>query len=115
MSSSGQVSRRVLAVVRIAWGSLLIGAPGQVVRLLGGADETASRRVLRLLGARHLVQGGVEALRPQARGELGAAVDGLHALSAAGFAVADRRWRRPALLDGGVASAFGAAGLVAGR
>lgn len=101
---------RAVAITRLAWGGLLLAAPGTVIGLLGGQDETASRRVLRILGARHGVQGAVE-LVGQDIGVAGTVIDLLHAGSALGFAAVDRRWRRPALLDALIAGGFAAAGM----
>ena len=98
------------AVFRLAWGVLLVTAPGRVVRWLGGADTSTSRGVERVLGVRHLLQGAVE-LHGWPRGRrLGVAVDGLHAASGVGLAFVDRRWRRPALLDATVTTGLAVAG-----
>ena len=75
---------RVLLLARLASGGLLTVWPAQALRLLGrGQDDAASRTVVRVLGARHLVQGAAEALRRDP-GVLraGAGVDVLHALTA---------------------------------
>jgi hypothetical protein len=76
--------------------------------------------VLRVLGARHVAQGiatGIAAARRPAPGALraGSAVDVAHATSAVLLALVDRRQRRPALLDGGVATALAVAGLYVAR
>jgi len=69
-------------------------------------DATA-RWVLRVLGARHLAQTGIELAGPRpAMQYLGAGVDAIHALTSAGLATADRRWRRSAVIDAAVASGF---------
>lgn len=102
------------ALVRSCWGITLVAAP-QLVLAATREDSTArSRGVLRVLGARHVVQGAVLAARPEERlVRLGAAADLLHATTAFGFALLDRRWRRTALLSGTAASAFGVHGLLA--
>jgi hypothetical protein len=65
--------------------------------------------VLRVLGVRHIGQAVVEAPGPQPVVRyLGAAVDGLHALTAVGLAVIDPRWRRGALTDTAIAAFFAA-------
>jgi hypothetical protein len=83
------------------------------LRLLARADAPADRvavAVLRVLGLRHVGQAVVEVLGPQpVVRHLGAAVDGLHALTAVGLAVLDPRWRRGALTDTAVAAFFAAA------
>lgn len=102
---------RVSIGVRTVWGAVLLGVPGLLVRVAGGTDELASRRVVRVLGARHLVEAGVEARHGGAVRRAGGVVDLIHAVTAVGFGLADGRWRRPALADAVVASAFAAAGL----
>ncbi len=99
-----------LLVVRAGWAVVLLSAPGVVIRTLGGVDETASRRVLRVLGVRHLLEAVVEARRGPTVRRAGAVVDLVHSMTAVGFGVADRRWRRPALADAAVASGFAVAG-----
>ena len=107
----------VVLAVRAAWGVALLTVPDRVLDLTQPQrpDTPAAPRVLRVLGARHLLQAGVEAFlsRPVVH-HVGAAADGLHALSGVGLAVLDRRWRRAALIDAVIASGFGlAAGLTA--
>lgn len=68
--------------------------------------------MLRVLGARHLLQAIAIATHPTPRLlGAGSAVDAAHASSAALLAVLDRRQRWPALLECAVASALTAAGL----
>lgn len=78
---------------------------------MGGIDESASRRVLRLLATRHLVQAAVEAWRGPTVVRAGAAVIAVHACTAMAFGMADRRWRRPSLIDAAVAAGFAYLGL----
>ncbi|MDQ6783184.1 MAG: hypothetical protein M3063_07040 [Actinomycetota bacterium] len=111
MKAQSTGADRAALVVRTGWGLLLLGAPGLAVRAAGGTDERASRRVVRVLGARHLAEAGLEARHGPGVRRAGGAVDLLHAVTAVGFGVADRRWRRPALADAVVASAFAATGL----
>jgi hypothetical protein len=105
-------------LARAAWGVALATAPDRVLGLTqpDRPDTPVANRLLRVLGVRHLLQAGVEALAPApAVHYLGAAADGLHALSGIGLAVLDRRWRRAALIDSAIASALGlAAALTAG-
>ena len=43
------------------WGTTLLIAPGGVLRVLGGADEARTpKRIMRVLGARHLLQATAE-------------------------------------------------------
>lgn len=97
-------------VVRIPWGTALLVAPGAVLTLTTGRDATSlrpARVVLRLLGARHLLQAGVEMRWPSPRVlALAATVDGVHAATGVGFAALDRRWRAAGLLDAAIAVGF---------
>jgi hypothetical protein len=100
----------VFALVRLAWGAALVAAPARIVVLLGGTDTPSSRAVERTLGTRHLIQAAVElAAWPSGR-RLGVLVDTLHAATGVGLAAVDGRWRRPALLDAAITSAFALAG-----
>src|SRR5690349_19706849 len=96
----------------MGWGAALVAAPRPLLRGLARADDPADRiavAVLRVLGVRHVGQALVEVLGPQpAVRYLGAAVDGLHALTAVGLAVLDPRWRRGALTDTAIAAFFAA-------
>lgn len=95
-----------------------MAAPGALLRRTGGPadDDAGARRVVRLLGVRHLAQSGWELLdgRPTSA-NIGAAIDALHGASMAGLAVVSRRLRRPAALDAALAAVLGVAGLVGGR
>jgi hypothetical protein len=106
-----------MPVARLAWGGLLTTMPGRVLRTLTGRPATRSQvAVLRVLGTRHLLQGGLDLARPT-RGALraGAAVDLLHASTCAGAIAFLPAWRRAALVDGPGAMAFAVAGLVRAR
>jgi len=102
---------------RLVWGGLLVGAPGVALETLTGRPPTRSQeRLLRVLGARHLLQGGLDLARPT-RGLLrcGAAVDLLHLATCAGAVALSPAWRRAALVDGVGAAGFAAGGLVRAR
>ncbi|MHB1777392.1 MAG: hypothetical protein ACYCU7_15590 [Acidimicrobiales bacterium] len=105
---------RWLGVGRLAWAAVLLVAPGRLLRRAGGpgADDRRARGVVRVLGFRHLGQGVLELAdrRPGAVGA-GAVVDALHSASMAALAVADRRHRRPAALDGARAGSLAAVGV----
>lgn len=104
--------RWILGLSRLGWGLTLLTLPGDVARAMGADDVRPVRRLGRVLGARHVLQAAIElASWPRWR-RLGAAVDGLHAISAMGAAGVDRRWRRPALIDGALAGSFAATGLL---
>ena len=98
--------------LRIAWGTALLISPGTVLRLFGGKDAgTTPRRVMRVLGARHIAQAGAEwAFGGRAR-EIGIVVDVLHAATDVGFSVVNARWRRAALSDTAITTGFVVLGL----
>jgi hypothetical protein len=99
-----------------AWGAVLVCGPARLLALTGEEPSPAARRVLRVLGARHLGQAVVTAARPGPwMLRAGSAVDLLHAASCAALAVADARWRRAAALGAAGATAMAAAGLAAAR
>jgi hypothetical protein len=105
------------AAVRGAWGTLLICCPGPLLRAAAGHPGSgADRAVLRVLGARHLLQAAVTAARPGPT-VLGAGgvVDLLHAASQIALACSGPRWRRAAALDAVGAAAFAAAGFATAR
>jgi hypothetical protein len=66
---------------------------------------------MRVLGARHLLQGAAEALMGGGAREAGVGVDILHGLTDIGFAAFDRRWRRAALADAGITAGLAALGV----
>jgi hypothetical protein len=99
-------------VARLAWGATLLAAPGAVLTACRAPGDRRARTVLRVLGARHVVQ-ALLAGRDPGRGAaaVGAAVDGAHALSAVALAILDPRRRRVAAADGGVATAWAVTGV----
>jgi hypothetical protein len=100
--------RPLLTAARAGWGAVLVTVPGPVFTTVTGHPATARDRwVLRVLGARHLAQAAVTAARPTpvVLG-LGTAMDLLHAATCAGAVAFLPRWRRPGLVDGGVATGF---------
>jgi len=108
---------RVLLLARLASGGLLTVRPARGLRLLGyGQDDAASRTVVRVLGARHLVQGTAEALRKDP-GVLraGAGVDVLHAVTALGYATASRPGRSAGRRSAALALSFAVAQLLVAR
>jgi hypothetical protein len=106
-SDQWQRAAPVPLIVRICWGALLLVSPGTVLRLFGGADQGVTpRRVMRVLGARHVAQAGAEwAFGGRAR-QIGTVVDLLHAATSVGLAIIDPRWRRAALSDTAVTTGF---------
>lgn len=94
------------------WGVTLLIAPGAVLRVIGGADEDRiPKRIMRILGARHVLQSAGEFVFGDRALRLGVWVDGLHALTGYGFACVDARWRRAALADAVITTGFAAVGL----
>jgi hypothetical protein len=103
-----------LCAVRGACGLAQLAAPGLVAQVLGLPRDQASRRVTRVLGARHLAQACLTWPAPTtAVLALGTEVDVAHAASMIGLAVIGRRWRRAALASAAVASGFAASAGVA--
>jgi hypothetical protein len=94
-------------MIRIAWGVALITAPRRMLRLGGGpAGERGSDWVVRILGARHLVQAATSALLGKRAKRFGLAADLLHAASDLCLAHFDPRWRHAALSDAAIAAGF---------
>jgi hypothetical protein len=107
----------LLAGVRAGYGAVqLLWPDHSAEQLLGGPLDPAARTGVRVLGARQLAQAGLGVAVPTAPLlAFGAGTDALHALSMAVLALADRRWRRPAVVSGLTAAAFAACGAVAAR
>jgi hypothetical protein len=107
----------VLASLRAGYGAVQLAVPGySAEQQLGGPLDPATLRVVRVLGARQVVQGGVALAFPaEPLLGLGVGVDALHALSMVPVAAAAPRWRRPALVSGLTAAAFAVAGALAAR
>ena len=104
--------KRLLAasVARAAWGAVLVAAPARVLAAGRAPTGAAAVAVARTLGVRQLVQAGVTLLAPAATAGAGAAVDALHAGTAAVLAAVSPRWRRVAVTETLTATAFAAAG-----
>ena len=100
-----------ISTVRAVWGCLLLLAPGWVSRRLRWAEgeRRRGRLVVRVLGARQLVQAGVAARWPdrQVLG-IGAGTDLLHATTAACFAASGPGRRIAGGVDSMVAVSFAA-------
>lgn len=110
-------SARLIAAARAGYGVALLCSPGPLTRAAAGhATGPGPRTTARVLGVRQLLQAAGTGSDPSPRSlGLGAAVDAAHAASMAVLALADRRWRRAALLDALAATTFAAAGLRAAR
>lgn len=100
------IGRSVPSRARAAWGALLLTAPGVLLSAAGDRDVgPGPRRLVRLLGARHLAEVIVSQTVPATRKWAGVA-DALHAATAVAVAVRSRRWRRAAIVDALVATTF---------
>lgn len=101
---------RVIAVVQVAGAAVLAFAPEQALRLCGRDSRNAPPAwLVRVLGARQLVQAAVQLAEPTPRvAFLGAAADAAHAASMVPVVVASRRFRRAAVISGGYAAASSA-------
>jgi hypothetical protein len=96
---------RTLAEAQCLTGAALVLRPTTVASTVGGTDGAPPRWLVRLLGARLLTQGLVQAVCPVRQIMIaGAAADLLHSLSMCGAAIALPRYRRAALSSAVVAS-----------
>jgi len=105
------MTSRQLSIARGAWGALLLLAPAVPLRALtGGSEPAGGPTLLRVLGARHVLQAAATLAAPTAWTlRLGAVADALHCASGLAFAAIDDRERRAALLDAAVAGAWAVA------
>jgi hypothetical protein len=103
---------RALQLIRAAYGTALVLAPGRTIRLATGrAPGRRACRVAQLLGARHLAQTALTAIAPRpAVFAAGGRVDAVHAASMLLLAAAADSGRRAALTDALAETAFAAAG-----
>lgn len=102
---------RLLEPLRVGYGAALLLAPTTVLHGLGAPADRRGRVVVRILGARHVVQGLASGWRPSPEVlAMGVWVDAVHAVSAGVLALVDRDRRSIALLDGSIAAAWATAG-----
>ena len=108
---------KALSVTRTGWGALLVLVPRvPLAALTQGRQPVGGRTLLRVLGARHVLQGVATLAVPSALTlHLGAAADALHSASAVAFAALDDRERRAASLDALVAAGWAVASMWAAR
>lgn len=98
--------RSEVAVCQSVAGGVLLACPSGVARIAGGPRAEPPAWVLRLLGARLVVQGGAALTWPASpAANLGAAVDTIHALSMVVLAGRSGHYRRPALVSAAAAIA----------
>ncbi|MBT1003795.1 hypothetical protein KIH31_14415 [Paenarthrobacter sp. DKR-5] len=99
-----------LEFLRAGYGAGELLAPDAVEgRLLGHAADHRSKVVIRILGARHLVQAALTSGRGPAAHRVGGTVDLIHAVTMLALAAADRRRRRAATVNAVLALVFSAA------
>jgi hypothetical protein len=100
-----QMARTLLGLSLLVWPERILIAAGR---------KPVSHRwvaVARILGVRHLVEAVAVNVKPlPALAALGSVVDAIHALTAAGFGLLDRRDRRLCWINAGGAAAFALAG-----
>jgi len=116
----------LLDAVRACYGGLLLAAPRRVLSVRApGEASPRTLGVVRVLGARHLMQAALTAGALSAREPseevppgrallAGSGVDTAHAASMIGLALACRPLRRPALADALLASTLAAFGVMLG-
>ncbi|GAA2047852.1 hypothetical protein [Leifsonia soli] len=98
-----------LEILRALYGLLELAAPNAVSgAILGSRPDKRLRVVLRILGARHLVQAALAMRRPRAAHPIGGVVDLLHSATMLTLALLDHRRRRAATLNAAVAALFAA-------
>jgi hypothetical protein len=103
----------VLPVVRGVANAVLVTHPGSVLRAVSTPAPRPARWVVRLLGARVVLQQvAVLAVPTRPLVLLGAAVDALHAASMVATALASPRYRRAAALSAATASGSAVLGLL---
>lgn len=110
MRRDRRVERRWFRFIRAAWGALLIADPARALdAITQTGTEPAVRRLVQVLGGRDVIQALLATDRR--RGQVGIAVDALHAVSMTGLALATTGGRRRlALTSAAVAGGFGVAG-----
>lgn len=98
--------------LRAGWGALLVATPGPILRLMGGTDQGRTpRRLVRLLGARHMLQAAAEQRFGGTARQIGVGVDLIHAATDVAFGYVDPRWRRAVLTDAAIAAGFAVIGV----
>ena len=102
------------ATLRAGYGTVLLLAPDHVVKLCTGRlPDPRARGVVRVLGARHIVQALLTGGAPTAAVlAVGAEVDLTHSLTALGLAALDPPRRRAGFVDAAAAASFTVIGAV---
>jgi hypothetical protein len=106
-----RVGVRIWAAATATAGAVTLIRPHAVARLVSGTGSTPVAPVVRILGARQLLQGTAVLIRPAPALVIGAlAVDVLHATSMVAAAVIWPGYRRAALTSAAVATTSAVAG-----
>lgn len=105
--TSPRTTLRLLALAQASVATVLTGRPDDANRLVGqNPRHTPPRWIVRVLGLRQLAQAGLQFAKPTPVVALsGAAVDASHAASMVWLAARSDRYRRAAVLSGGLAAA----------
>jgi hypothetical protein len=104
------LGRAGVGIVDLVFPDTLVG------RLIDGQLSDRGRKVVRVLGARQVAQALLSGRTPTgAVLYLGAEADVAHAATMIALAVLERRYRRAALCDAAIATAFAVAGVAAVR
>ncbi|WP_375493586.1 hypothetical protein [uncultured Jatrophihabitans sp.] len=114
-SSTAPAAQSVrFGIANAAVGAVTVIGARRLAAALAPADRRpASAAVVRVLGARQLVQGVITVAAPEESTlVLGAIVDTLHALSMVPFVAISPRFRRPAAISASLAAASATAGFV---
>lgn len=99
---------RLLSGAGAAWGLALLGRPGRVVAALCPEFPASRLWIVRVLGARLVTQHAAVLLAPEAAVvRVASAIDLLHAATMVP-PLGSARYRRAALISGGVAAAYAA-------
>ncbi len=105
------VAARMLAAATAAAGAAALLRPGDVAELVSGTGAVPDTAVVRILGARQLLQGSAILIRPTPLLLVGGLIiDVLHATSMVAAAVIWPGYRRSAVASAAVAGTSGAAG-----
>ena len=96
-----------LETVRAVYGALELVEPAVLgATVLGDEPDDAVQAVMRILGARHLLQGVITGLTGGTLHRAGGVVDLLHAASMVALAAGDAKRRRAASVSAAVALTF---------
>ena len=103
------MKRRYIEVVRSVWGAALLVTPQTMLSRVHGVEvDRRAVVVVRILGARHLVQAAFSGISPSPEVIAGGVwVDTVHSVVAFGLAITDRHRAVAATADGVIAAMWG--------